>query len=222
MFSCMQQKLTRGNRETWKRHIARSPVHVSRERTQDLRKRLGVHTVVSTLQVRRLIWAKKWLREETYREDERAGAGEAMRAIVFGRLSFEKEQALPSRFVRQFLEDLDDLRRFVCDAEEGDRVVEDARVAAGLRGVDLPREKRPEMVEMAVPATTIRKLLSYATRADLWPGQQPRETLTCEKCGARVRGERGLKTHLQQWCGQKRSRSADSVTFRSQDRDAGI
>ena len=27
------------------RHIARSPVHVSRERTQDLRKRLGVHTV---------------------------------------------------------------------------------------------------------------------------------------------------------------------------------
>ena len=48
------------------RHIARAPVHVSRERTQDLRKRLGVHTVVSTLQVRRLLWAKKWLREETY------------------------------------------------------------------------------------------------------------------------------------------------------------
>ena len=39
------------------RHCARSPVHVSRERTQDLRKRLGVHTAVSTLQVRRLLWA---------------------------------------------------------------------------------------------------------------------------------------------------------------------
>ena len=36
------------------RHIARSAVHVSRERTQDLRKRLGVHTVVSTMQVRRV------------------------------------------------------------------------------------------------------------------------------------------------------------------------
>ena len=67
------------------RHIARSLVHVSRERTQDLRKRLGVHTVVSTLQVRRLLWAKKWLREETYPEDERTGAGEAMSAMVFGR-----------------------------------------------------------------------------------------------------------------------------------------
>ena len=55
---------------------------------------------------------------------------------------------------------------------------------------------------LAVPATTIRKLLSYATRADLWPGPQPSVTLTCEKCGARVKGERGLKIHLQQWCGQ--------------------
>ena len=50
--------------------------------------------------------------------------------------------------------------------------------------------------------TKIHKLLSYATKADLWPEQQPNDTLTCEKCGARVRGERGLKTHFQQWCGQ--------------------
>ena len=34
------------------------------------------------------------------------------------------------------------------------------------------------------------------------PEQQPSEPLTCEKCGARVRGERGLKIHLQQRCGQ--------------------
>ena len=87
------------------RHIARSHGHMSRERTQDFRKKLGVHTVVSTLQVRRLLWAKKWLREEAYPEEEGTGAGEAMRAMVFGRPSFEKEQAPPSRFVRQFLED---------------------------------------------------------------------------------------------------------------------
>ena len=68
-------------------------------------------------------------------------AGGAMRAMVLGRLSFEKEQTPPSRFVRQFLEDSNDLRRFVCDAEEGDRAVEDARAAAGLVGIDLPREK---------------------------------------------------------------------------------
>ena len=43
------------------RHKARAPFHVSRERTQDRRKRLGVHTVTSTLQVRRWLWAKKWL-----------------------------------------------------------------------------------------------------------------------------------------------------------------
>ena len=45
------------------------------------------------------------------------GAGEAMSAMVFRRLSFDKEQAPPSRFVRQFLEDLDGLRRFVYKAE---------------------------------------------------------------------------------------------------------
>ena len=44
------------------------------------------------MQVRRLLWAKKWLREETLPEEGRTGAGEAMTAIVFGRLSFEKEQ----------------------------------------------------------------------------------------------------------------------------------
>ena len=63
-----------------------------------------------------------------------------MRAMVFGRLSFEEVQAPPSLFVRQFLEDLDDLRRFVCKAEEGDRAVEDARTAASVRGIGLPRE----------------------------------------------------------------------------------
>ena len=44
-------------------------------------------------------------------------------------------------------------------------------------------------------------MLSYATRADLWP-KLPSEILTCEKCGAKVRGERGLKIHHQQCCGQ--------------------
>ena len=180
----LQQKPLRGFRETWKRWksgalrlTARSPVHMSRERTQDLRKRLGVHAVVSTLQVRRPLWAKKWLREEAYPWEERTGAGEAMSAMVFGRLSFEKGQAPPSRFVRQFLEDMNDLRRFVCDAEEGDRAVEDARAAAGFLGIDLPRENPSRDQKwlkwlLAVPATNIRMLLSYATRADLCPGQQ--------------------------------------------------
>ena len=39
----------------------------------------------------------------------RTSASEATRAMVFGRMSFEKGQAPPSRFVRQFLEDLNDL-----------------------------------------------------------------------------------------------------------------
>ena len=54
---------------------------------------------------------------------------------------------------------------------------------------------------LAVPATNIRKLLSYAARADLWPGVLS-EILTCEKCGVKVGGERGRKIHLQQCCGQ--------------------
>ena len=109
---------------------------VSRAHTGPSKEAWSTHTVVSTMQVRRLLWANKWLREETYPEDERTGAGEAMRAMVFGRLSPEKGQAPPSRFVRQFLKDLDDSRRFVYKAEEGDRAVEDARTAAGVSGID--------------------------------------------------------------------------------------
>ena len=70
-----------------------------------------------------------------------ADRGRRMRATVFGRLSFEKEQAPPSRFRCQFLEDSNDFRRFVCEAEEGERAAEDARTAAGSLGIDLPREK---------------------------------------------------------------------------------
>ena len=118
---------------------------------------------------------------------------------MFGR--FEKEQAPPSRFVRQFLEDLDDLRRFVSKAEEGDRAVEDARTAAVVPRENPSRDQKWWEWLLAVLATNIRKMLSYAARADLWPGL-PSEILTCEKCGAKVRGERGLKIHHQQWCGQ--------------------
>ena len=78
---------TRGNRETcklWKNGKSSNTTHckipcscVSGAHAR-LGKRLRVHTVVSTLQVRSLLWAKKWLREETYPEDERTGA------VVFG------------------------------------------------------------------------------------------------------------------------------------------
>ena len=122
------------------RHIARAPVHVSGERTQDIRRRLGVYTVTSTLQVRRLLWAKKWLREGTIPMDKRTSAGKAMRAVVFGRLSFKKGQAPPSRFVRQFLVDLDALRAAVWNAGEDDTTCKDARVAACLLGIDLQHD----------------------------------------------------------------------------------
>ena len=51
--------------------------------------------------------------------DKRTGAGEAMRAMVFGRLSFEKGKAPPSRF-RQFLGDHDALRAAASMAGEDD------------------------------------------------------------------------------------------------------
>ena len=52
---------------------------------------------------RRLLWAKKWLREGTIPTDKRTG-----------RLLFEKEQTPPSRFVYQFLEDVDALQAASC------------------------------------------------------------------------------------------------------------
>ena len=168
-----------------------------------------VYTVFSTLQVRRLLWAKKWMREETYREEERTGASEAMRAMVSGRLSFEKGRTPPSRFVRQFLEDLDDFRRFVKKAEEGDRAVEDARTAAGMLEF-IFHLKTPQETRSGENGCLryLRRMYASCFRVlrelNLWPGS-PSEILTCEKCGKGVSGERGPKIHLQQWCGQKRS-----------------
>ena len=57
----------------------------------------------------------------------------------------------------------------------------------GVLGIDLLREKPSRDRSggnwvLAVPATNIRKLLSYAARADLWPGVLS-EILTREKCG---------------------------------------
>ena len=159
-----------GNRETWKHWrscktshydtIARAPVHVSRERTQDLRRRLGVYTVTSTLEVRRLLWAEKWLREGTFPVDKRTGAGEATRAVVFGRLSFEKEQAPPSRFVRQILGDLDALRAAAC--------IPPARHPS--------REQQWWKWLLTVPAKSDHGK-ARATRA---------HDLTCEQCGVNV------------------------------------
>ena len=130
-----------------------------------------------------------------------------MRAMVLGRLSFEKGQAPPSRFVSQFLGDIEALRA-VCEAEEKDSTVKAARAAACSMGVDLLRDTAARDQKwwkwlLAVPVTTIPTLLSCTTKADLCePNQQLREVFTCEQCGARVRGERGPETHLQQWCGQ--------------------
>ena len=60
----------------------------------------------------------------------------------------------------------------MCEAEEGGRAVEDARVAASALGIDLPLETRDQKWWewlLAVPETNVLKLLSKATKADLWP-----------------------------------------------------
>ena len=71
-------------------------------------------------------------------KDKRTGAGEATRAMVLGRLLFEKEQAPPSRFVRQFLRDLDALRAAAWEAgEDDDPTFKAARNAAHSVRIDL-------------------------------------------------------------------------------------
>ena len=84
-------------------------------------------TLMSTLQVGRLLWAKKWRREEAYPVDKRTSAGEAMRVMVFGRLSFEQGQ---------FLGDLNALRAAAWYAGENDPAFKDARTAAQSLGID--------------------------------------------------------------------------------------
>ena len=86
---------------------------------------------------------------------------------MFGRLSFEKGQAPPSRFVRQFLGDLDALRAAAWDAGEDDATFTDARVAARSLGIDLqhdtPSRGQQWWKWLAVPATSVHMLLPYTT-----------------------------------------------------------
>ena len=146
------------------RQMERAPVHVSRECTQDVRRGLGVYTATSALQVRRLLWAKKWLREGTIPMDKRTGAGKTMRAMVFGRLSFEKGQAPYLRFVRQFLVNLDALREAVWNAGEDDTTFTGSRVSPCLLGIDLQhdtpsREQQWWKCSLTVPAKSIHVAL---------------------------------------------------------------
>ena len=125
-------------------------------------------TLMSTLQVGRLLWAKKWRREEAYPVDKRTSAGEAMRVMVFGRLSFEQGQAPPSRFVRQFLGDLNALRAAAWYARENDPAFKDARTAAQSLGIDhqhdTPTREQQWWKWLLVPATSIHISLSYTQR----------------------------------------------------------
>ena len=178
------------------RHIARSAVDVSRERAQDLWQRLRVRC-----KFRDYSGQRKWLREETYPEKERTDVDEVMRAMRFGRLSFERDRhrrrdsSVPCR--------PDDLRRFVSKIEETERALENIRTAADVLGMELPREKPSRDQKwgewlLTIPTTNTRKLLSYTTRSDLWSGI-PSEILTSEKYAAKARGERDLKIHHRQW-----------------------
>eukprot|EP00959_Pyramimonas_sp_CCMP1952_P337690 7071678-Pyramimonas_sp.AAC.1 len=78
------------------RHIARLPVQISRVASDDLREQRGVHSVESTLPVRRCLWMQKVV-APAFRDDDGGpllGTREddpavAVRAAVFGAFSVE-------------------------------------------------------------------------------------------------------------------------------------
>ena len=182
------------------RHTARALVHVSRERTQD-RRRGSVRTVTFTFQVRGCSRSRSgFVREHTQRTNVQVLAKPwdyGVRANVVGKGPFALRSSVSG--------DLDARRAAAWDAgEDDDPTLRCARVAARSLGIDLQHDNTSRELQwwkwlLAVPVTSIHMLLSYTTKADLYESeQQPRETPTCKKCGAKVRGERGLKVHLQQ------------------------
>ena len=96
------------------RHIARSPVHITRERSDALRLRLGMNTVASTIQVRRIKWEQKWIARGFRRDVEGEvivgdGGSDALRYAVFGRFSFEPSAPGETRRSELLLQDMRDL-----------------------------------------------------------------------------------------------------------------
>lgn len=199
------------------RHIGRSPVHLTRETTAALRRRLQVPTVASVVRKQRLGWWRKTL-QAGYLRRLRPGQqpqplrgswdfdpSQLLRTVLLGRLSFEAADDDATMTDRQalLLSDLghlrDKLQLIAADsAHQLQSVCCQALQALGSQRAAQPTVSRQWIEWLArLPATVLEVVLEF----DDGTSDSQAPMVQCS-CGRWCQGDMGLKVHRSRWCPQ--------------------
>ena len=197
------------------RHIGKSPVHLTRESTCDLRRRLRIPTLASVIRRQRIGWWRKIVQPGYWRPlrpgyaprpmrgSLRQDPSELTRTSLLGVLSFEGDGADDMTTERQalLLDDLGHLRAALQKAADdgNDRMHQPCvRALAALRQpVDAPPTVSRQWLEWLanLSSEAMDAVLTYETE----DGTEQEPLVQCS-CGRLCRGQMGLAVHRSRWC----------------------
>ena len=172
------------------RHLARSTVHITRETSEALRRRVQIPTIESQLRVRRLKWWRQLLAPRfaaTTRDRIEQGhtwdASLAIRTALLGTFSLETNSPQTTERQRQLLDDAKEL------------VQMNERTQRTHRNFEVPDEISHEFLRWVADLSDedLSQLHRYDSTLDVV--SEPAEPIPSPQCGRTFRGVKGLATH---------------------------
>ena len=172
------------------RHLARSPVHITRETSEALSRRVQIPTIESQLRVRRLKWWRQLLAprfaaatRDRIEQGSHLGCQPCYPHGSAWPFSFETNLPQTTERQRQLLDDVKELvqmhervQQTHCNFEVSDEISDEfLRWVADLSDEDLAQLHR------------------YDSTLDV--ASEPAELIPCPQCGRTFRGVKGLATH---------------------------
>ena len=166
------------------------PVHITRETSEPLRRRIQIPTIESQLRVRRLKWWRQLLAPRfaaTTRDRIEQGhtwdASLAIRTALLGTFLFETKPPQTTERQRQLLDDAKEL------------VQMHERTQRTHRNSEVPDEISDEFLRWVADLSDedFSQLHRYDSTLDVV--SEPAEPIPCPQCGRTFRGVKGLATH---------------------------